>query len=365
MIFQRPSNHLFTAFTVLVFLSGCGLFNSLGENPKGDRLSAIEKLPNYKNGKFHNLDGDDSVKINGFKALNSMLNRRENVRPFQRLPFIKTDLKLLKVTAPTVVWFGHSSLLIKSTEGTILIDPIFSNHAGPVPGMIKAFAGSKEYTADDMPDIDVLLISHDHYDHLDYRTVKKLRTRIKKVVVPIGVGSHFLHWGFDPNQIIELNWEQSTSLAGAIKITATPAKHRSNRTLASDKTLWASYVINVSGFQLFYSGDGGYGTHFKQIGKRYGPFDLALMECGQYSPNWPTHHMRPEETAQAAYDLQAKMLQPVHWGKFAESDHPWSEPVNLLMPAAKRLNLEVNVPQIGQPYTVGQPANKTVWWSFE
>jgi L-ascorbate metabolism protein UlaG (beta-lactamase superfamily) len=322
-------------------------------------------LPNYKDGTFHNLEGDDSVEINGFKALKSILNRSETVRPFNRLPFIKTDLKNLKVQAPTVVWFGHSSLFIKSNQGTVLIDPIFSNHAGPVPGMVKAFRGSTSYNVDDMPAIDVLLISHDHYDHLDYKTVKKLKDRIQKVVVPIGVGSHFLRWGFDPKRIIELNWAESALLPGGIEITATPARHRSNRTIETDKTLWASYLIKTDGYRLFYSGDGGYGSHFKKIGQQYGPFDLALMECGQYSPNWPTHHMTPEQTAQAAADLQAKIVQPVHWAKFAESHHPWNEPVVRLIAAASKFEFEVSIPEIGQPYRVGSPPKKSVWWNME
>ncbi|MEJ7559043.1 MAG: MBL fold metallo-hydrolase [Pedobacter sp.] len=287
------------------------------------------------------------------------------MRPFNRLPFIKTDLKTLKVQAPTVIWFGHSSLFIKSTKGTILIDPIFSKNAGPVPGMIKAFQGSTSYSVDDMPDIDVLIISHDHYDHLDYKTVKKLKDRIQRVVVPMGVGSHFRRWGFDPKKITELNWGQSAVLPNGISVTATPAHHRSNRTLKTDKTLWASYVIKTDGYKIFYSGDGGYGAHFAQIGKQYGPFDLALMECGQYSPNWPTHHMFPEQTAQAAADLQAKVVQPVHWAKFTESHHPWNEPVNRLLKAAGNFGYQVSVPEIGQPYTLGAPVKKRVWWNFE
>jgi len=351
---------------LVVVAVSCSLVKPLGKNPKGDSLTRLEKLSNYKNGEFQNLDtAADSTGVSGFAALKSMLNRPESVRPFNPMPFVETDLTALAAPAPTVVWFGHSSLFIKIKKTTILIDPIFSNHAGPVPGLVKAFRGTNHYNADDIPLIDVLIISHDHYDHLDYRTVKKLRKRIKQVVVPMGVGSHFVYWGFDRKQVIELNWHESITLPGGIKITATPARHRSNRTLVENKTLWASYVINSEDYKLFYSGDGGYGTHFKEIGKRYGPFDLALMECGQYSPNWPGHHMHPSETAQAAADLVTRMIQPVHWGKFAESNHPWNESVGLLLPAAKKLGIEVSTPRIGEPYTLGEPGKKTVWWAFE
>jgi L-ascorbate metabolism protein UlaG (beta-lactamase superfamily) len=346
---------------------GCGIVKSLGRNPKGDALTQLQALPNYKNGEFKNLDNSNNgtQQVKGGNALKAMFNRPESVTPQIALPWVKTDLKNMVVPRPTVVWFGHSSVLIKTPEGNILIDPVFSNHAGPVPGMIKAFKGSTHYDTDDMPEIDVLLISHDHYDHLDYRTVKKLKNRIKKVVVPKGVGSHFVYWGFDPKNIIELNWNEAFTLPSGLKVTATPAHHRSNRTFAQNKTLWASYVIQTNGYRLFYSGDGGYSSHFKQIGQQYGPFNLALMECGQYNENWPHHHMHPSQTAQAAADLQARMIQPVHWAKFAESAHPWNEPVNVLLPAAEKLGIEVSTPQIGEPYTVDTPAKRTVWWAFE
>jgi L-ascorbate metabolism protein UlaG (beta-lactamase superfamily) len=365
-----PSVIPLTYFVLLLLVTtltvSCRLVKSLGKYPDGDQLARIQQEPNYKNNEFQNLDAEsDTTKVEGFSALKAMFNRPESVRPFYPVPSLKTDLKKLQAAAPTVIWFGHSSILIKTTTSTILIDPIFSSHAGPVPGMVKAFRGTKAYSAKDLPMIDVLVISHDHYDHLDYRTVKKIRGRVKKVVVPMGVGSHFLYWGYSPDQIVELNWNQSVALAAGIQITATPARHRSNRTLTENKTLWTSYVIHADGYKLFYSGDGGYGTHFKQIGKQYGPFDLALMECGQYSPNWPGHHMHPSQTAQAAADLQARMLQPVHWAKFAESTHPWNEPVNILLPAAKQLGVDVNIPRIGEPYTLGEPAKHSVWWAFD
>lgn len=290
----------------------------------------------------------------------------DNVKPSLKLPWVRIDLKKLPAPAPTVVWFGHSSVLIKTGQANILMDPIFSNHAGPVPGMVMAFKGSMNYNVKNLPPIDVVIISHDHYDHMDYRTLIKLKNITKKFVVPMGVGSHLRFWGIAADKIVELNWHQSVALPGNVNVTATPAQHRSNRTFNEEsKTLWASYVIKTGSHQFFFSGDGGYGPHFKQIGQQYGPFDLALLECGQYSPNWPYTHMMPEQTAQAAVDLKARMLQPIHWAKFAEADHPWQDPVNRLLPAAQKLNMEINVPRIGEPYTLGTPALKTIWWDFE
>ena len=157
-------------------------------------------------------------------------------------------------------------------------------------------------------------------------------------VVPMGVGSDLVYWGFDPKKIIELNWNQSATLPGGLRVTATPSQHRSNRTFGKDnKTLWASYVIQTGNYRLFYGGDGGYGAYFKQIGQQFGPFDLALLECGQYSPNWPWTHLWFGQAAQAAVDLHARLLQPVHWAKFVETDQPWNEPIEKLLPAAKKL----------------------------
>jgi L-ascorbate metabolism protein UlaG (beta-lactamase superfamily) len=349
---------------LLAVMAGCGLVKSRGQDPRGEALAGLDTLPNYQNGFFENLaELADSTVKRRFLFLRS---KPESIRPSFGLPWVYTNLKALPAPAPTVVWFGHSSLLIKSAQGNILIDPIFSNHAGPVPGVMTAFKGTTHYEAKDMPQIDVLIISHDHYDHLDYRTLKKLKDNIKLAIVPKGVGSDLVYWGFDRKKIIELNWKQSITLPNGLKVTATQAQHRSNRSYSSaNKTLWASYVIQAGNYRLFYGGDGGYGAHFKQIGEQYGPFDLALLECGQYSPNWPWTHLNLGQPAQAAADLKAKLLQPIHWAKFQEADHPWNEPIEKLIPAAKKLNIKLNIPRIGEPYTIGEPAKTAVWWDLE
>lgn len=352
------------AVFILMAMISCGVVRSMGKDPDGDELTRLDTLPNYKNGAFENLaERADSTVKSKWLFLRS---KPETIRPTHALPWVKTDLKALHAKAPTIVWFGHSSLLIKTGQGNILIDPIFSDHAGPVPGVMTAFAGTKHYHAEDMPPIDLLIISHDHYDHLDYRTLKKLKSKIKMAVVPMGIAADLIYWGFDPKKIIQLNWNESTTLPGGLKVTATPAQHKSNRSYkAENKTLWASYVIQTGDYRLFYSGDSGYGPLFKQIGQKYGPFDLALLECGQYSPNWPWTHLWLGQAAQAAVDLRARMLQPVHWAKFEEANHPWNEPIEKLVPAAEKLNMPLNLPRIGEPYTVGEPPKTKVWWDFD
>ncbi|MBB5396122.1 MBL fold metallo-hydrolase [Mucilaginibacter sp. AK015] len=353
------------AALLLTVAAGCGIVRSVGKDPDGEDLARLDTLPNYKNGVFENLAEltDSTVKRN--KLLLLFHNRSKITRPSLGLPWVKTDLNTLTAPAPTVVWFGHSSMLIKTGQGNILIDPILSNHAGPVPGLVTAFKGTTHYHAKDMPPIDVLIISHDHYDHLDYSTLRKLKDHIKTAVVPLGLGSTLVYWGFDRKNIIELNWEQSVTLPGGLQVTATPAQHRSNRTYSkSNKTLWASYVIQAGKYRMFYGGDSGYGTLFKKIGQKYGPFDLAMLECGQYSTNWPWAHLWLGQAARAGADLQARLLQPIHWAKFEEADHPWNEAIKQLLPAAAKEGIPVNVPRIGEPYTLGRPPRRDVWWNF-
>lgn len=357
-------NCLWVGVTALLLIAGCGLVKQLGRNPRGEELARLDTLPNYKNGSFENL-AENSNSANKHNRWLFLHKRPKTVRPSHALPWVETDLKKLTASAPTIVWFGHSSLLIKTGQGNILIDPVFSNHAGPVPGLVEAFPGTTNYHTPDMPPIDVLIISHDHYDHLDYRTLKRLKSQIKMAVVPLGIGSDLVYWGFDPKKIIELNWNGSVTLKGGLQITATETQHRSNRSYSQEnKTLWASYVIQAGSYRLFYGGDGGYGPYFKQIGQKYGPFDLALLECGQYSPNWPWTHLWLGQAAQAAVDLNARMLQPIHWAKFVEADQPWNEPIEKLLPAAEKLGIPVNVPKIGEPYTLGDPPKQKVWWDF-
>ena len=366
------SFYLFIVTPLLFLPWSCQPIISLGKNPQGDALKEIETLPNYQNGQFQNLDttvvnrsagiGSSRRRPRMIGLLKYLLTKPEITRPSKRLPSVYTDLKNASYSKPTVIWFGHSSVLIKTSNANILIDPNFSGYAGPFSFLMHSFPGSNVYGAEDMPVIDALVISHDHYDHLDYQTVKKLKKKVKRVIVPIGVGSHFRKWGYDSSVITELNWNESIKINDSLSITATPAHHRSNRTFEQRKTLWASYVIHADDYKIYFSGDTGYSNHFKIIGDQYGPFDLALLECGQYNKNWPQSHMHPSQTAKAAVDLRASMIIPIHWAKFVESDHPWNEPIKLLLANTDSLHLPVAVPYIGQPYSIGSTPHLTKWW---
>jgi L-ascorbate metabolism protein UlaG (beta-lactamase superfamily) len=361
------------AIIALLFY-GCKVIKAVGKNPSGEVLKKIESLPNYKNGQFQNLyqavrpTTIDTIAKPPIwrwtRLLKFLAGQSKEVLPSKTLIAVHTDLVNTTFDKPTVIWFGHSSFLLKAGTVNILVDPTFSGFAGPFKGAIKAFRGSNVYDERDMPAIDALVISHDHYDHLDYLTVKRLRKKIKRIIVPVGVASHFIYWGFPRNMITELNWNDSVKLTGSITITATPAHHRSNRTLKQKKTLWASYVISADGYKIFYSGDSGYSDHFKKIGEQYGPMDLAMMECGQYNLKWPQSHMFPYQSVQAAIDIGAAMTIPVHWGKYAESEHAWNEPVNLFKKAADSLKVPVTVPFIGLPYTIGTVMEIPHWWNY-
>lgn len=265
---------------------------------------------------------------------------------------------------PTIVWFGHSSYLIKSKGITILVDPVLSGNASPVSFFGKSFKGSDAYNVEDLPPIDICIITHDHYDHLDYRTIQKLHPKVKRFYTALGVGAHLEDWGIDLNKIVELDWWETYTGMDSVQVTATPARHFSGRGFTRGKSLWASYVVNIHGYKIYAGGDSGYDTHFKKIGELYGPFDLTILECGQYGRDWPLIHMTPEETAKAAQDLNTKMLLPVHWAKFSLALHAWNEPINRLVKATSANGIKITTPLIGEPLVLDSIYPDKVWWNF-
>jgi L-ascorbate metabolism protein UlaG (beta-lactamase superfamily) len=337
-----------------------------GKNPSGTRLARIEQSPNYKNGSFQNLSPTEVMPKDAsfFEMLKDFINKPKTVEPEKELPSVQTDLINLSSEKPSIVWFGHSSYLIKSKNINILVDPVFSGTASPVSFFGKSFKGSDVYSVEDLPNIDILVLSHDHYDHLDYPTITKLIPKVKKFYTALGVGAHLEHWGVKPENIVELDWWENHQFSAEIQITSTPARHFSGRGFTRGKTLWSSFVLNIHGYNIFIGGDSGYDYHFKKIGEKFGPFDLALLENGQYGKNWPLIHTMPEETATIAKELNTKVLMPVHWAKFALGYHPWNEPINLLSQALKGSNIQLTTPMIGEPVILGGHYPQKVWWNF-
>ncbi len=336
---------------------------SFGKNPQGARLERIKQSPHYKDGKF--VVQPEIGKTPKNAPMGKMLRefvKKHITNPDFKIPAIKTDLHQSVTDRPVIIWFGHSSYLIKIGGKNILVDPVLSERTSPVSYIgSRNFDGTKIYAASDFPEIDVLVITHDHYDHLDYQSMLDLKPKVKQIITSLGVGSHLEYWGYDTAKIKELDWGESANIDG-LSLTATPAIHFSGRGLVRDKTFWSSFVLKAGGASIFIGGDSGYAEHYKKIGEQYGPFDIALLECGQYNELWPDIHQMPEQTAQAAADLNTEILMPVHWGKFALGFHEWNEPIKRVTAKAKELGIKVTTPKIGELVVVDSLYPETVWW---
>ncbi|MBX2895552.1 MAG: MBL fold metallo-hydrolase [Cyclobacteriaceae bacterium] len=339
---------------------------SFGKLPRGQRLQRIEQSTNYREGSFQNLQPTQMLAEDAsyFGMMREFLKDKPGRYPDAPLPTIKTDLTTIQGEQPTLIWFGHSSYLIVYKGKRILVDPVFSDRPSPVQYVgTKSFPGTRIYGPADFPDLDLILISHDHYDHLDYNTILELKSKTKKFVVPLGVGEHLQHWGVAGSSITELDWWDGVSPYNGLRITSTPARHFSGRGFTRNKTLWSSYVLEFDSYRIFVGGDSGYDAAFKTIGEKFGSFDLALLECGQYDKQWPNIHMMPEETVQASIDLNAKVLMPVHWGKFVLANHVWRDPIERATAKAKELNVKTTTPIIGEPLVINQSFPATEWWT--
>lgn len=344
---------LWILFTILV-LTVTGVFSflahpSFGKLPSGERLERIQRSPNYCNGMFRNQIPTPMMtgERNRWLALcDFAFGNREGLRPDKVIPVIRTDLKQLPQEQNLMVWFGHSSYLLQVDGKRILVDPVFHD-AAPVSFVNKPFTGTDVFRPEDLPDIGMLIITHDHWDHLDYQTVTELREKVDKVVCPLGVGAHFEHWGYDKEQLIELDWEEEARYDSLV-IHCLPARHFSGRGLTSNKTLWASFLLESASLTLFLGGDGGYGPHFREIGKRFPSIDWAVLENGQYSEDWKYIHTMPEQLGKIASELNAKRVVTVHHSKYALSKHRWNEPIKTVKSLRDRKKQNVSIPMIGE-----------------
>jgi L-ascorbate metabolism protein UlaG (beta-lactamase superfamily) len=358
------------AFAVLLGIVAVGVLlyiqqPQFGRAPSAARLARIQASPHYVNGKFECLEPVTNIVENSQSGAmwEFLFGSKVGLVPDEPVPSHKVDLKSLDPQEDVVVWMGHSSFYMQLSGHRILVDPVFSSYASPVSFVNKAFAGSNVYTADDIPDIDVLVMSHDHWDHLDYATIMGLKSHIRTIVCPLGVGEYFEQWGFTTDQIHEEDWNTEVKLDDDFSIYVLPAQHFSGRMLKQNQTEWAGFAFITPERRVFYSGDGGYGHHFKDIGAQLGPFDLAIMEDGQYNKDWPRIHMMPEETAQASEDVQARTVLPVHNGKFALSRHGWTEPYERITAASIGKSYRLLTPEIGELMHLDNPQQEfSPWW---
>lgn len=338
---------LILIISVLIFIN----LPKFGKLPSGKRLELIKKSPNFKNDQFENqsftpdLTGDD-----GFFTImyNFFFLKVKNAIPKDKLPSEKINIKKLTKSEDMFVWFGHSSYYIQLDGKSFLIDPVFSGSASPVSFTTNSFNGSDIIDVESFDDIDYLIISHDHWDHLDYQSILKLKSKVGKVITGLGTGEHFEYWGYDNNKIIEKDWYESINLEKGFDISILPGRHFSGRGILRNKALWVSFALKTPTKNIFIGGDSGYDKHFKEIGEKYGPFDLSILECGQYNKNWKFIHMMPEETALAAKELNSKYVIPVHWSKFKLALHSWTDPISRFVNESKKYEYKTLTPMIGE-----------------
>lgn len=362
----------FIALLVIVVILSVAIFfymqqAAFGKNPSGERLERVKASTHYQDDVFSNLSPTPALAENTsyFKIIKKQFSKDSTRIPSKPIPVVAPLYATGTGERPVITWYGHSTYLIQANGKNILADPVFSErtsfaqYIGP-----KAYPGTMAYGIDDLPAIDIVIISHDHYDHLDFNTILKLKQTVKHFYVPLGVGSHLEHWGIKPECITELDWWEGAALPADMQLTATPARHFSGRGFTRNKTLWASYVLNTGKHKIYIGGDSGYDTHFRQIGDKFGPFDIVILENGQYNEDWPYIHMMPEQTVQASIDLQGKVLFPVHWGKYTLALHSWNDPVIRLTAKAEELKVNVTTPKIGQQIILDSIYPSDKWWYF-
>lgn len=336
--------------TVLVFLN----LPRFGRLPQGERLERIKRSPHYKDGSFQNLHPTQQITSDKGRLQTMwqfLTSKPDGLYPKNPIPVIKTDLKNLPADQDVMVWFGHSSYLLQLSGKRVLVDPVFCM-AAPVSFINKPFKGTDIYKPDDMPDIDYLIISHDHWDHLDYSTIMQLKDRIGKVICPLGVGEHFEYWGFNKEKLIELDWQENASLDNGFAVYCLPARHFSGRGLSPNQSLWASFLLETPSCKVYVGGDSGYDTHFEEIGWQFPDIDLAILENGQYNEDWRYIHTMPQSLGKVAKDLNARRIVTVHHSKYALARHPWNEPLKNEKEMAENGSLSLIVPIIGEVFSI-------------
>ena len=357
------------ALGLLVSLSGYLVLSSapFGAAATGERLARIENHPRFRDGAFTNVEPQAPTEL---ADLVTYLRRQffyDEVRvPPTLIPVVEVtaeQTQLREEDALRAFWIGHSSVYIELDGVSILTDPVFSQYASPFDIGPKRFH-PPPIALDELPRIDAVVISHDHYDHLDHRTVTALAEQGTEFFVPLGVGAHLERWGIAPAQIHDLDWWEEGKV-GDVRIISTPTRHYSGRGLSDYKAKsWSSWSIVGPSHRMYYSGDTGYTRHFEEIGEKLGPFDLTLIKIGAYGPGqaWKDIHMEPEPAMQAHLDVKGKTLLPVHWGTFNLANHDWDEPIRRAVIEAQRLRIDIVTPRIGEWIEVPATQPTEAWW---
>lgn len=338
-----------------------------GGKASSNHISEYARSPHWDGSKFLNLE--ETTMEFSFQSLPKLLYKqfceKAGREPKTKIPVTPLDKAafLSGNETPKMVWYGHSAVLLRMNNKTLLIDPMLGTNAAPIsPFKVGRFSDNTLKLIDDFPEIDLLLLTHDHYDHLDYDSIQRLKPKVKQYYVALGVARHLVQWGINADSITEFDWWEQRSFEG-IDITFTPTRHFSGRGLRDRaKSLWGGWVFTTDKHSVWFSGDGGYGTHFREIGKKFRSFDFAFMECGQYNENWHQIHMYPEESVQAAIDAGAKHSMPVHWAGFSLAQHSWREPAERYIAEAQKAGLPFITPPIGKLCLLSDKFDDNAWW---
>jgi L-ascorbate metabolism protein UlaG (beta-lactamase superfamily) len=339
-----------------------------GGRPSPGKMLKYHGSPNFNGEVFGNLIATprNTERLTGLETLKFLLKSKGRRAPKAPLPSVVSDPAAFADDA--LVWFGHSSFFLRLSGVNILVDPVFSRYASPFFFIASAFKGTNIYTAKQMPKIDLLLISHDHWDHLDYRTIMTLKNTVGQVICPLGVEIHFQRWGFPEAKVRQGDWWDSFEPFPGLKIHLVPSRHFGGRGLVWMRSLWTGFVIEAGKYRIYYSGDSGYGPHFSEIQKRFEGFDLALIECGQYDRRWENIHMTPEQSAKAAAEAGARVAMPVHCGKFSIAYHSWDDPFIRFSKAMVDSPVKPATPLIGEAIALKDPSQSSTgkplsrWW---
>ena len=351
---------ILTTAALLSVVVGLAAYAAVGQTPAMEQRRMYQSSDNYHDQEFINatpvnlkMDGNMlSATVRFFMADNKP-KQPLPVRPISAHDFSPRPEDL------QVVWLGHSSTILDIDGIRLLVDPVFDN-ASPVPFTIRRFQDAP-IKRNALPAINAVVISHDHYDHLEMKTIKTLIPKVPLFIVPLGVSAHLIKWGCPADKIIELDWWESHTVDG-VDVVATPTRHFSGRTLGTrNKTQWASFVFKGPHHRVFYSGDGGYDARFKEIGERFGPFDLTMMESGAWNKDWPDVHMFPEESVRAHMELGGKQMLPVHWGAYDLAFHNWDDPIRQVVEHAATNGVALLTPKMGEKCIPGKSLQEA-WW---
>lgn len=354
-------------------LAAIGLLRStawlaaFGAEARGERRERLRRSPRFVNGRFRNPVETSTIRpahiVETIRLQVTAGPDRYPPRPIRTLTRSRFDFASPPGSGLRLTWLGHATTLVEIDGRRLLTDPVWSERISPSSAIGPKRFFPPPLALEDLPELDAVLVSHDHYDHLDMASIRDLSRGGAAFVVPLGVGAHLERWGVSPGRIRELDWGE-TAAFGGVEVAAAPARHFSGRSLTNrDRTLWCGYAIAGPRHRIFYSGDSGNLDAYRRIGAELGPFDASLMSAGAYGPTWPDVHMTPEELVRAHVDLGARLLVPVHWGTFNLAFHAWNEPVLRAAAEAGRLGVRMAVPRPGQSLEPeGLPALDDDWW---